>query len=162
MQCVRNESDRAAVRSAQTDATWFVATELGWQSFLSKESNPDRSSDLKQCAQTLRDAVSLDDEEALRAALRASVGLLGNRITLGLKAALTALRGLLAAVRMIVSEPTVSDPEVVLTLAVRLRSDLLSDTVTERSVLSLTAAPTAPPPDPASTGSQRASLPRAA
>jgi hypothetical protein len=162
MQCVGNESNRAAVRSAQTDATWFVATELGWQSFLSKESNPQRSSDLKRCAQTLRDAVSMDDEKALRSALRAAVRLLGRQMTTGLRSAVGALRGLLAAVRMIVSGPTVSDPEVVLTRAVRLRSDLLSDTVTERSVLSLTAASAAPPPDPASTGSQRASLPRAA
>ena len=162
MQCVGNESNRAAVRSAQTDATWFVATELGWQSFLSKESNPDRSSDLKRCAQTLRDAVSLDDEKALRSALRAAVRLLGHHMTAGLRSAVGALRGLLAAVRMIVSGPTVSDPEVALRRAVRLRSDLLSNTVTERRVLSLTAASAAPPPDPASTGSQRASLPRAA
>ena len=110
MQCVGNESNRAAVRSAQTDATWFVATELGWQSFLSKESNPDRSSDLKRCAQTLRDAVSLDDEKALRSALRAAVRLLGHQMTTGLRSAMGALRGLLAAVRMIVSGPTVSDP----------------------------------------------------
>ncbi len=162
MKCVGNESDRAAVRSAQTDATWFVATELGWQSFLSRESNPDRSSDLKRCAQTLRDAVSLDDEKALRSALGAAVRLLGHQMTTGLRSAVGALRGLLAAVRMIVSEPTVSDPVVALTRAVRLRSDLLSDTVAERRVLSLTAASTAPPPDPASTGSQRAPLPRAA
>ena len=162
MQCVGNESDRAAVRSAQTDATWFVATELGLQSVLSRESNPDRSSDLKRCAQTLRDAVSLDDEKALRSALRAAVRLLGHQMTTGLRSAVGALRGLLAAVRMIVSEPTVSDPEVALTRAERLRSDLLSDTVTERRVLSLTAASAAAPPDLASTGSHRAFLSRAA
>ena len=162
MQCVGNESDRAAVRSAQTDATWFVATELGLQSVLSRESNPDRSSDLKRCAETLRDAVSLDDEKALRSALRAAVRLLGHHMTAGLRSAVGALRGLLAAVRMIVSGPTVSDPEVALRRAVRLRSDLLSDTVTERRVLSLTAASAAPPPDLASTGSHRAFLSRAA
>ncbi len=162
MQCVGNESDRAAVRSAQTDATWFVATELGLQSVLSRESNPDRSSDLKRCAETLRGAVSLDDEKALRSALRAAVRLLGHHMTAGLRSAVGALRGLLAAVRMIVSGPTVSDPEVALRRAVRLRSDLLSDTVTERRVLSLTAASAAPPPDLASTGSHRAPLSRAA
>ena len=162
MKCVGNESDRAAVRSAQTDATWFVATELGLQSVLSRESNPDRSSDLKRCAETLRDAVSLDDEKALRSALRAAVRLLGHHMTAGLRSAVGALRGLLAAVRMIVSGPTVSDPEVALRRAVRLRSDLLSDTVTERRVLSLTAASAAPPPDLASTGSHRAFLSRAA
>ena len=162
MKCVGNESDRAAVRSAQTDATWFVATELGWQSFLSRESNPDCSSDLKRCAQTLRDAVSLDDEKALRSALRAAVRLLGHHMTAGLRSAVGALRGLLAAVLMIVSGPTVPDPEVALRRAVRLRSDLLSDTVTERRVLSLTAASAAPPPDLASTGSHRAFLSRAA
>jgi|TARA_Y100000294_G_scaffold17011_1_gene14961 hypothetical protein len=162
MQCVGNESDRAAVRSAQTDATWFVATELGLQSVLSRESDPDRSSDLKRCAETLRDAVSLDDEKALRSALRAAVRLLGHHMTAGLRSAVGALRGLLAAVRMIVSGPTVPDPEVALRRAVRLRSDLLSDTVTERRVLSLTAASAAPPPDLASTGSHRAFLSRAA
>ena len=162
MKCVGNESDRAAVRSAQTDATWFVATELGLQSVLSRESNPDRSSDLKRCAETLRGAVSLDDETALRSALRAAVRLLGHHMTAGLRSAVGALRGLLAAVRMIVSGPTVSDPEVALRRAVRLRSDLLSDTVTERRVLSLTAASAAPPPDLASTGSHRAFLSRAA
>ena len=162
MQCVGNESDRAAVRSAQTDATWFVATELGLQSVLSRESNPDRSSDLKRCAETLRGAVSLDDETALRSALRAAVRLLGHHMTAGLRSAVGALRGLLADVRMIVSGPTVSDPEVALRRAVRLSSDLLPDTVTERRVLSLTAASTAPPPDLASTGSQRAPLLRAA
>ena len=162
MKCVGNESDRAAVRSAQTDATWFVATELGLQSVLSRESNPDRSSDLKRCAETLRDAVSLDDEKALRSALRAAVRLLGHHMTAGLRSAVGALRGLLAAVRMIVSGPTVSDPEVALRRAVRLRSDLLSDTVTERRVMSLTAASAAPPPDLASTGSHRAFLSRAA
>ena len=162
MQCVGNESDRAAVRSAQTDATWFVATELGLQSVLSRESDPDRSSDLKRCAQTLRDAVSLDDEKALRSALRAAVRLLGHHMTAGLRSAVGALRGLLAAVRMIVSGPTVPDPEVALRRAVGLRSDLLSDTVTERRVLSLTAASAAPPPDLASTGSHRAFLSRAA
>ena len=162
MQYVGNESNRAAVRSAQTDATWFVATELGLQSVLSRESNPDRSSDLKRCAETLRDAVSLDDEKALRSALRAAVRLLGHHMTAGLRSAVGALRGLLAAVRMIVSGPTVSDPEVALRRAVRLRSDLLSDTVTERRVLSLTAASAAPPPDLASTGSHRAFLSRAA
>ena len=162
MKCVGNESNRAAVRSAQTDATWFVATELGLQSVLSRESNPDRSSDLKRCAETLRDAVSLDDEKALRSALRAAVRLLGHHMTAGLRSAVGALRGLLAAVRMIVSGPTVSDPEVALRRAVRLRSDLLSDTVTERRVLSLTAASAAPPPDLASTGSHRAPLSRAA
>ncbi len=162
MKCVGNESDRAAVRSAQTDATWFVATELGLQSVLSRESDPDRSSDLKRCAETLRDAVSLDDEKALRSALRAAVRLLGHHMTAGLRSAVGALRGLLAAVRMVVSGPTVSDPEVALRRAVRLRSDLLSDTVTERRVLSLTAASAAPPPDLASTGSHRAPLPRAA
>ncbi|MDG2905333.1 MAG: hypothetical protein P6D50_02330 [Acidimicrobiales bacterium] len=162
MKCVGNESDRAAVRSAQTDATWFVATELGLQSVLSRESDPDRSSDLKRCAETLRDAVSLDDEKALRSALRAAVRLLGHHMTAGLRSAVGALRGLLAAVRMIVSGPTVSDPEVALRRAVRLRSDLLSDTVTERRVLSLTAASAAPPPDLASTGSHRAFLSRAA
>ncbi len=162
MQCVGNESDRAAVRSAQTDATWFVATELGLQSVLSRESDPDRSSDLKRCAETLRDAVSLDDEKALRSALRAAVRLLGHHMTAGLRSAVGALRGLLAAVRMIVSGPTVSDPEVALRRAVRLRSDLLSDTVTERRVMSLTAASAAPPPDLASTGSHRAPLSRAA
>ncbi len=162
MKCVGNESDRAAVRSAQTDATWFVATELGLQSVLSRESNPDRSSDLKRCAETLRDAVSLDDEKALRSALRAAVRLLGHHMTAGLRSAVGALRGLLAAVRMIVSGPTVPDPEIALRRAVRLRSDLLSDTVTERRVLSLTAASAAPPPDLASTGSHRAFLPRAA
>lgn len=162
MQCVGNESDRAAVRSAQTDATWFVATELGLQSVLSRESNPDRSSDLKRCAETLRDAVSLDDQKALRSALRAAVRLLGHHMTAGLRSAVGALRGLLAAVRMIVSGPTVSDPEVALRRAVRLRSDLLSDTVTKRRVLSLTAASAAPPPDLASTGSHRAFLSRAA
>ena len=158
MQCVGNESDRAAVRSAQTDATWFVATELGLQSVLSRESDPDRSSDLKRCAETLRDAVSRDDEKALRSALRAAVRLLGHHMTAGLRSAVGALRGLLAAVRMIVSGPTVSDPEVALRRAVRLRSDLLSDTVTERRVMSLTAASAAPPPDLASTGSHRAPL----
>ena len=162
MQCVENESDRAAVRSAQTDATWFVATELGLQSVLSRESNPDRSSDLKRCAETLRDAVSLDDEKALRSALRAAVRRLGHHMTAGLRSAGGALRGLLAAVRMIGSGPTVSDPEVALRRAVRLRSDLLSDTVTERRVMSLTAASAAPPPDLASTGSHRAFLSRAA
>ena len=162
MKCVGNESDRAAVRSAQTDATWFVATELGLQSVLSRESDPDRSSDLKRCAETLRDAVSLDDEKALRSALRAAVRLLGHHMTAGLRSAVGALKGLLAAVRMIVSGPTVSDPEVALRRAVRLRSDLLSDTVTERRVLSLTAASAAPPPDLASTGSHRAFLSRAA
>ena len=162
MKCVGNESDRAAVRSAQTDATWFVATELGLQSVLSRESDPDRSSDLKRCAETLRGAVSLDDEKALRSALRAAVRLLGHHMTAGLRSAVGALRGLLAAVRMIVSGPTVSDPEVALRRAVRLRSDLLSDTVTERRVLSLTAASAAPPPDLASTGSHRAFLSRAA
>ena len=162
MKCVGNESDRAAVRSAQTDATWFVATELGLQSVLSRESNPDRSSDLKRCAETLRGAVSLDDEKALRSALRAAVRLLGHHMTAGLRSAVGALRGLLAAVRMIVSGPTVPDPEVALRRAVGLRSDLLSDTVTERRVLSLTAASAAPPPDLASTGSHRAPLSRAA
>ena len=162
MKCVGNESDRAAVRSAQTDATWFVATELGLQSVLSRESNPDRSSDLKRCAETLRDAVSLDDEKALRSALRAAVRLLGHHMTAGLRSAVGALKGLLAAVRMIVSGPTVPDPEIALRRAVRLRSDLLSDTVTERRVLSLTAASAAPPPDLASPGSHRAFLSRAA
>ncbi len=162
MQYVGNERNRAAVRSAQTDATWFVATELGLQSVLSRESDPDRSSDLKRCAETLRDAVSLDDEKALRSALRAAVRLLGHHMTAGLRSAVGALMGLLAAVRMIVSGPTVSDPEVALRRAVRLRSDLLSDTVTERRVLSLTAASAAPPPDLASTGSHRAFLSRAA
>ena len=162
MQCVGNESDRAAVRSAQTDATWFVATELGLQSVLSRESDPDRSSDLKRCAETLRGAVSLDDEKALRSALRAAVRLLGHHMTAGLRSAVGALRGLLAAVRMIVSGPTVPDPEVALRRAVGLRSDLLSDTVTERRVLSLTAASAAPPHDLASTGSHRAFLSRAA
>ena len=162
MQCVGNESDRAVVRSAQTDATWFVATELGLQSVLSRESDPDRSSDLKRCAETLRGAVSLDDEKALRSALRAAVRLLGHHMTAGLRSAVGALRGLLAVVRMIVSGPTVPDPEVALRRAVRLRSDLLSDTVTERRVLSLTAASAAPPPDLASTGSHRAFLSRAA
>jgi hypothetical protein len=162
MRHVTYEHDWKVVRSAETDAIWFVATELDMKTRFAEGSSQARSADYHRCASALREAARCGDEEALRAALRASVGLLGNRITLGLKAALTALRGLLAAVRMIVSEPTVSDPEVVLTRAVRLRSDLLSDTVTERSVLSLTAASTAPPPDPASTGSQRASLPRAA
>jgi len=135
---------RRIMRSACTDATWFVATER------SVRNGGFGGPSHEACVVALQTAARSGDQKALRAALRAAVRLLGHRMSLGLRAALRALRSLLTAVRVVAYGHHIEEPSTLRTAPRQGVDALPSPPEPDRLVMALTAAPAAPPlrPEP--------------